>query len=428
MKISGSKLKFVAKIFGFLLGFSALGFLLIAASYTLPRGGITKHIAESSSVYLDDARWAPSLSATWNDRFSDSLILGTVAYDKGNSIEKAALTAHNEMPGQTPMQALDYFTAGGGNTDEASSVDYARYWHGYLIFLAPLLEFFNPAEIIFLNIIAQLALIVALAIIAYRRYGLKLTAALLVFVFSLNPLTVALNFQYSAVFYPTIIALILILLFHQWLQEKNRYWYFFLLLGCATVYLDLLTYPLVSLGAPLALVFYLCRYDIKKARDFLPPLRTGVLAGACWALGYIGTWALKWGISSLVLGRDMFSPAIHQIMYRSGNDFGHLETIRLNFVNMFNLPMVFIFSVLAITVVALLVTKKLRFTWHKWSLLPYIILVATPFFWYYVVANHSFVHHWFTYRVLSIAVFAAALAVASSFTRYKRSIKKGAKK
>ena len=428
MKISGNKLKFVAKIFGFLLGFSALGFLLIAVSYTLPRGGITKHIAESSSAYLDDARWAPTLPATWNDRFSDSLILGTVAYDKGNSIEKAALAAHDEMPGLSPMESLDYFTAGEGNTDEAVSIDYARYWHGYLVFLAPLLEFFNPSEIIALNFIVQLLLIIVLIVVAYRRYGLKLAAALMVFIFSLNPLTVALNFQYSAVFYPTIVALLLILLFHGWLQEKNRYWYFFLSLGCVTVYLDLLTYPLVSLGAPLALVFYLCRYDIKKARDLLPPLRTGVLAGACWALGYIGTWALKWGISSLVLGRDMFSPAIHQILYRSGNDFGHLETIRLNFVDMFNLPMVFVLSILAVAIVVLLIAKKLRFSWRKWSLLPYLVLAAMPFVWYCVVANHSFVHHWFTYRVLSIAVFAAALAVAGSFTRSKRSIKKGAKK
>ncbi len=419
MKVEGSKLKFIAKIAGFLAGFSVLGFLLIAISYTLPRGNITKHVSESSEAYASDSSWAPGLAATRNDHFSDAIILGIAAYRGENPIESAALTQYYAVPGQSPMDSLAYFYGGEGNTDQAETIDYARYWHGYLVFLAPLLEFFNPSELVFLNVIVQFALIIVLIVLAYRRYGAKLAVALAVFVFSLSPVTVALNFQYSAVFYPTILALLAIILWDKWLLEKNHYWYFFLLLGSATVFLDLLTYPLVSLGAPLALVFYLRRYQIKSARELLPPLRTGVLASVCWGIGYAGAWAFKWGISSLVLGRNMFSPALSQILYRSGNDFGHLETIRLNFITMFNLPMVFVLAVLAFAAITLILIKKAHFVCQKWSMLPYLILAAFPFIWYYAFANHSFVHHWFTYRELSIAVFAGTLVVANSITKRK---------
>ena len=423
MEVSGSKLKFVAKILGFLLGFSVLGFLLLVISYTLPRGTVVAHAKEAASYYENCSAWAPGLDASVRDCFSDAIIVGSAAYDQNsNPVESAVLVRQYGYDGASPIQSFSTYYGNRQSSKEVVSQEYPRYWHGYLVFLVPLLEKLNPVEITFINALFQFSLIAVIIALAYKRYGIKLAACLGVFFASLSPVSVALSIQCSTVFYPTAIAILLILLLDQWLRQKNRYWFFFLLLGSTTVYLDLLTYPLVSLGVPLALVFYLRNYDIKRPKDIIPPLRTGALASALWLLGYAGTWALKWAISSIILSRNMFIEAIDQMKFRTSGEFGHYDTIQRNFDTMFNSPMKLFLIILFAIILVLFIAKKIRFRWQKWNLLPFLIIAAFPFVWYYVLCNHSYIHSWFTYRELSILVFAASLAIASSISRRQLSI------
>lgn len=420
MDLTGSKLKFSLKILSGLIGFAVIGFLLILLSFILPREKIIANIKEAASQYSDYSQWAQGIPATINDSFSDSIMLSSAAYEGKESLSQSAVLinryTYDEIE-DDPMTSLNmkYGDIAPGSKQKIES--YPRYWHGYLIFLTPLLEILNPAQIIFLNAIGVFSLSMILVAIAYKRHGIKLATSLGIFIVSLNPISIALNFQYSTVFYPTILAIIAILLWDRWLQKNNRYLFFFFFLGCITVYLDLLTYPLVSLGAPLALIIYLRNYNINKLHNIISPLKTELLASGLWGIGYAGTWALKWAISSIILHENMFAQAIEQMKFRVGGEAGHLETIKSNLEAMFNEPMILFILILIIIIIILLITRKISFRWRKWDLLVYIVISSFPFIWYLVLCNHSYNHSWFTYRELSIAVFAASLIIANSFVR-----------
>lgn len=433
MQIEGSKVKFAAKVAGILVGFSLVGFLLLVISFTLPRGRIIQNVKESASNYLTYTSWAEGVSGTMADNFSDAIMLGHAAYDKyNNPIEAAALVSRYEYEGiEDSMVGFNMHYGSTEATSEEIVVDYSRYWHGYLIFLTPLLEIMNPAEILYLNAIVQFVLIVTLIAVAYKKYGAKLAIALGICVISLSPITIALNFQFAANFYIAIISMLLILLLDKWLLKKNRYYYMFLLVGCATVFFDLLSYPFITLGLPLALLLYLRNYRIEKPKDLLAPLRTGALTSILWLVGYGITWVLKWSIASLILGKNVFIDALETAKFRTSGDFGITSAVGRNIITMFNAPMKVFLALIVLTFIVLLITKKITIHWRKWSLLPYAVIFAYPFVWYCALCNHSYIHCWFAYRELSIAIFAISLAVASSASRRQYEItriKTGGKK
>ena len=420
MDIVGSKPKFLLKILGGLFGFAIIGFLLIMLSFVLPRKNIVANIEKTAAQYSNYSQWAPGIPATIRDSFTDAIMLGSAAYEGRAELPQSAVLINRytfDGVEDNPMASLNMKYGNVASTSEPKVESYSRYWHGYLIFLTPLLEFLNPSELIFLNAMIVISLSMVLVAIAYKRHGIKLAASLGVFIVSLSPVSTALNFQYTTVFYPTILALITILIWDRWLQQENRYWFFFLFLGCITIYLDLLTYPLISLGAPLTLVMYLRNYNIKKPRDIVAPLKTGVFSSILWGLGYAGTWVLKWTISSIVLNKNMFVEAIEQMKFRVGDEAGRFETIKSNLETMFNEPMIIFLAILIIIIVILLITKRVSFRWRKWDLLVYVVIMLFPFIWYLVLCNHSNIHHWFTYRELSITIFAISLIVANSLTR-----------
>ena len=61
--------------------------------------------------------------------------------------------------------------------------------------------------------------------------------------------------QFSSVLYIFLIAMIVMLLFHE--KLKNKYGYFFLIIGMMTSFFDLLTYPVATFGIPIILFFIL---------------------------------------------------------------------------------------------------------------------------------------------------------------------------
>lgn len=423
MKIRGGLIWF-CKLAGLIVSFSLIGYLLIVISYTLPRSHIHNHISESAKHYSDNTDWAHGIKATRDDVFTDSIMLHAAGFVSQNHFYSAAHVPRDAYVNVAPQDCLNIVYGDLTTDSEPEERLYARYWHGYLVFLVPLLEVFNPAEITYLNFGVQFCLIITLLFIAYRRRGFKLMAALAVFIFALNPISTALSYQYSTVFYPTVLSMIAILLFDEKLREKGRYYLFFAFIGCVVNYLDLLTYPLVSLGAPLALKLYL---DNKRYSDVKAFIRGSfcqlIKYSFCWLLGYAGTWVLKWTIASIVTGQNAYSMAFDKIAERTGGDVGgaysSITSIRKNMSTLLNFPTATIFGILVVIYLALLWRRKIQIKKPNISSYIFAIIAAFPFVWYAVLANHSDIHAWFTYRELAIAVFAVALFVIS-ITEHKK--------
>lgn len=302
-----------------------------------------------------------------------------------------------------PTEALILFASG---KKPLSVSSYSRYWHGYLVVLKPLLMVMGYLGIRSMNRILQPLLVLAVAVVLWRKRGFLPLVPLAAAYLFLRPESVAFSMQFSTVFYPAMAALLVMAWFYDWLSQENRFLYLFLLLGIVTNYLDFLTYPIASLGIPMGM--WLCLSQRARCRD---QVKQVVLCSVCWGLGYFGMWIGKWIMGSLLLDQNIIADALNQAQLRSSVEVG-TGTVSRGLVILRNLYTgtggrlwlvgLFLAAVLAVAL------WQARGNWKKLVLraVPFLLVALMPFVWYGVLCNHSFVHHWFTYRALAVSVFA----------------------
>lgn len=80
---------------------------------------------------------------------------------------------------------------------------------------------------------------------------------------------------------------------------------FFVVVGAMTSYLDLLTFPLISLGIPLVLWL-----TLNDSQSIWKNICRIFLLSLSWAIGYVGMWVLKWGIGSIIIGENVVQNAL----------------------------------------------------------------------------------------------------------------------
>lgn len=177
-----------------------------------------------------------------------------------------------------------------------------------------------------------------------------------------------------------------------------------MLIGLVTCFFDLLTYPLISWAYPV-LWWMLCCEKNKKHWEYL---KNVVASGFAWIFGYGGMWILKCIIGSLVLKRNVLKTAIDEVFIRVGAAeqvtwSSRFDAIRLNWEHYTDK-----FYVLLIALwVGWFIYKVLTAKTVRSAKFPGLMLVGiSSIVWYFVLTNHTTVHHFFTYRIFNISVLA----------------------
>lgn len=386
------------------------GILIMTCVYILPTGRMLTQADRSLPIFENEGTsfcWAPEEKSARLDGFTDAIMLQTAVY------------AQDENPMQAAMRN-DRMEFTEGKLDPAGSlkqyvygdrsgyvVDYARYWHGYLLFLKPLLLFFSLSDIRMMNAALQLILAAGVLLLAFRKRGLRLALPMGLALLVLNPVSTALSMQFSSIYYLTLLGLLIMLLTESW--DRSWGYLVFLFLGIGTAFFDFLTYPACAVGTCLALQALMSRADGKTR------LLKTVGSGAAWAFGYGGMWSGKWLAASLITGNSVMRDAVEQAQYRSGGEVTAAEggvnatfgaVLSRNLGVLANPAAAVIVLALLGLLVWLLVTKRCRFALERASLPSLAVAFAVPFVWYFLLRNHSLVHCWMTYRNLSAAVFA----------------------
>ncbi|MBR6418568.1 MAG: hypothetical protein IKS36_07115, partial [Bacteroidales bacterium] len=78
---------------------------------------------------------------------------------------------------------------------------------------------------------------------------------------------------------------------------------------------------------------------------------------------------------------------------------------------------------IAITTIVMGLLMIFRFRREGWRPAVILIMLAlVPYVWYFIVANHSYIHPWFTYRLQMITVMSlfAAFGCLIDWNRLKR--------
>ena len=390
-----------------------LGFGLICAVYSLPGNELRAlHVRESGDFLAEQGDYwqlIPGKTQTTLDNFTDCIMLLTSAYSGDESILDKAINNYRVYKKKATKQQSCQ-SCGLLSEKEQKKYPYARYWHGYMIVLRPLLLFFNLEEIQQLNSLILLAYMILTCILLYRRKKTLYIIPYLLACTYLTPMTISVSLQNSTIFHVTSIALIVLLACYDKKWFHPYIWIYFMLTGMLTSYVDFLTYPVVALAFPL--IFYFILDQKNKTRKNLWHM---IFYSAMWAIGYIGMWASKWCLSTLLTGKNYFTDASDAITTRSGSTVGNgtitfMNVIqRLNEFLQDNLP--FRLAVLFAVFCAIMLIFCKR-NWKNWSLsLIFLLISLYPYIWAFDVKNHTYIHIMFTHRILGIVILGISCAV-----------------
>lgn len=292
---------------------------------------------------------------------------------------------------------------------------YDYYWHGYVALLRPLLYFFDYGEIRVLNSMGQLLLVFFLGLILWRKKGVRYALLELTSYFLLMAMAMPFSLQYSWVFYIAMgCTLYLAAGDHDKKEIKGiKLYWVFLLTGMLTSFFDLLTYPLYTWGIPVIWWLLLKEPD----QGWLYYVKQVVCTGLWWILGYAGMWLGKFCLGSRVLGRDIFGKAFDEVALRIGTGeepLGFTDRLEVLYRNWKHYE----YKIFVLVMAAWLLYFVIRALKNGIVRHPRGIALAlagiSSVVWYFVLADHTKEHHFFTYRIYSVAVLAVLAILVSS--------------
>ena len=398
--------------------------LLVTSNFVSPEV-LTRSIKRDVQEFTQDGD-RPNVIGTESkyrlDRFTDSIMLMQSIPDRNMTAFENAIMApfFDYIPEEgrvSPTVSLQKFL-------EDESIEnnnfYILYWHGYRVPLRALLPFLSPLQIITLN--SALLLLLGLAVMeVFRRVGgWAMAIAFVIALLATFSWIAPLSFQYFTCY---LLAFIATLVLYWMLKTKRGYTWImplFLAVGMLTSFFDFLTTPLLTFLLPMTLLLV---WNIKQGNKGL--YSDMVFAGAAWLFGYAVFWALKWALTAFAhcseLANDLF---VGQITGRGGSD-GYGIEYRLEAVlnNIYFLGInpesradltTFIPAVMIVAACIFLSWLLLFFLTGRnvsklKTALPLLLICAGPYLWYFVLANHSLIHRWFTYRLQIASIFALLL-------------------
>lgn len=412
-----------------------LGVLLLTLVFCIPVDSVKKHVYVSMGRIFVDISEESGLSLQRyimenREAFTDAIMVQN-AFERipeKNPYEHAMWVYHLDLDENvwTPEATLNYLSEG-GNSSKLFVHQYSRYWHGYLVYLKPLLLLFSWEQVLWLGAGLQMILTLALLITACKVKYPEVGIAVVIGLLFMKPVLMLVSLAMSICWLITLAVLFIILLRHDWLEKREHYPELFLMIGIMVAYFDFLTYPVVTLGFPLCALFLMNREEkIKKSVG-----RT-ILCSGCWALGYVSMWASKWVLADLTLRTGTIKSAFSSILGWTEAIGGRPRISGGFYVIGLNLQE-YKFWIYPVLVSVLVLFDIVAFVWtsRRTSFkravvcsVPYLLISCIPFVWYTVVQHHSGMHIAFTFRIISVA----ALALGAIGLRLMRIGKEGTAK
>lgn len=410
--------KIIHYFFLLILG-GAVGTILLTFVFLFPVEHMRENAAESLEIFTIEGpsyKIFPNISATCIDNYTDSIMINTAIYAGSENVLTKAMSAkrYAYSTGTAFDAAIRYLSGEGGYKTES----YARYWHGYLVILKPLLLFFNYEEIRMINVLAQILLTGWFFCLLINKGMKRYVKSFFMCFLILIPITTFVCMQYSQIYYITLTAMIFLLRNDNKLTAKGWLPEFYFVVGMLTCYFDFLTYPIVTLGSVLLLHILLERELVSLYRDQIIKMMQYVLS---WCMGYVGIWGMKWVLATVVLRDNIIKDAILSVLYRSSSasgDSGVVETFSRWDVLENNLAMlnnnILIYGVLLFVIVILVqIVHNRRIYINKGLIVQVILTMLLPIGWIWVLANHSYVHYWMTHKNFAVTLLGFSILVTA---------------
>ena len=399
-------------------------YLLLVLFATIPNAAILNQMWESASyisnenpyVFSDDGRFR-----NITDNLADQMWLNIGWHmGTGNPFLSALDTRYYDGQEYGPPIGL-YLSVTRGY---AANTDYTRYWHG----TAGLMRFFHLFTDIhgikWIGMCWLVFLVVKTLRVLVNRGCWDLGLCLLASLFGVQIWNLRLSVEYLPCF---LICFGLCPAFLKWERKGNFYVNILAIVsGTLTAFFDFLTTETVSILIPLILVVFV-RSRERRLESPWKLMRMLYQCGMCWAMAYAGTFVVKWSAVSLATGENHFLAAMSSAGERIGGVVsdsqlkkapGMLRAIGANFSVLFEgtsrteyRQVVVHLMVIVLLIVLVYRLYRVRQRLHPGTMFL-LSLGSLVFVRYGILANHSYLHAFFTYRAMASTI----LGILSAMT------------
>lgn len=295
---------------------------------------------------------------------------------------------------------------------------YPRYWNGYLLFLRPTLSQFTYQQIRYINMFVLILCFCVCFSGIHRKINIAAAIGFAISIIACFFVFIGESLQYFSVFILLFLVLIMILYNPKFQVLENSALLLFAA-GMMTNFFDMLTAPLLTLGIPLILILCLSAKNsesVSMSKQFSSIFTHSI----AWCFGYAFCWIAKWTLGTLVLNENIFADALKTGQLRT---FGS-ESFPIDRLLMYKLNIEtyyfskghkpFVFIIAAITILIIFLFKYHIKNNIKKIIIPVLFIGIYPYIWFFVFANHSQQHYFYTYRIQAITLFAVFAALSSS--------------
>ena len=419
MKIKKRHIVYIAVFAALLL----LLYLLLVFTAAIPNSIIKKNMRKSATYFATADHYAFSedgLFRNITDNHADRMWVN-IGWNMGHGSPflSALDTDYYTSPDHGPELSLFLSVALG----EDANTDYTRYWHGTAGLIRLLHLFTDIQGVKFVGMLCLVLLLgrtlLALARAGHWDLGLCLLPSLLLVQFW--------NLRLSVEYQPCFLICFALCPAFLWAEKQGNFCLNLLAIvsGTLTAFFDFLTTETVTILIPLILVIAIrsreCRLGSPQ-KTFRMLLR----CGACWALAYLGTFVTKWSIVSLVTSENHFLKAMTSVGRRMGGAVtegstnkmpGMLMAIGSNLSVFFEgtsrteyrmavSKLLILVGLIFVIYYMYRVRQKLRPGTLFILMLGSIVLMR-----FGLLANHSYLHSFFTYRALASTIMAVLVAM-----------------
>ncbi len=374
---------------------AVMGMGCMLAVYLIPVDRMQQHLTTSAELLSLESTHEPfwDIRGYTLDIHTDSLMLMETADNDSNhsAFQRSLLCSHLTDEKETDeFHMRDFLIAYALHQNPPCyRVTYARYWHGYQLWLKPLLYFTDYHGIrIFVGTV-QIILTALLLLTAWKKDRKILLLLLPICGALLLPAMVCM--EYMSLYSIIIISAVVML------KRQQCGWYFFLVVGVAVAYFDYLTYPIVSLGILLLLHGIIQKYHFPEM----------ILFSSAWGIGYAGMWACKWILATAFTDENVFLDAWLNFAHRSADNaylqnFNLWDIILKNVRYFISSPAIWLFLICFVICIVMLFQQK-KYP-QKEKIFACLFVGVLPFLWYAVLKNHSWVHAFMTNKDLSLTI------------------------
>ena len=393
-------------------------YLLMVLAATVPNAAIQKNMRRSAQVYENADRYAFSEDGRFQnvaDNHADQMWLN-IGWNMGfgNPFVSALNTGYFDGAEYGSEAAL-YMTVAKGRMANA---DYTRYWHGTAGLMRILHLFTDVQGVKFLGMLCLLLLLLNTLKQLVKDGHWELSGCLMLSLIWVQ----AWNLRLSVEYLPCFLICFALCPAYLHLERKSDYYLELLSVvsGTLTAHFDFLTTETVTILIPLILVIAV-RSRERRLESPKTVLKMLLRCVVCWGLAYGGSFVVKWVAVCLATGENHFLAAVNSAAQRIG---GAVTVDRLRKAPGFFMAIAANFSVLFegasrteyrkvigyLVVIAVLIAAVFRMNQTGSRIRPgtvFLLLLGSPVLLRFgILANHSYMHAFFTYRALASSVLA----------------------